>query len=154
MAQSITLIFAVAIFISYGLQGYVPVEIIWKQYVQPRIKDSSKQPQYELGIRFAVVIATFLLAISIPRLGLFISLFGALCLSALGIVFPAIMELCVKWPNFGPLKYIVWKDILLIIFGLIGLVAGTYTSLVGIIVSFQSPDEVATEAALNSTMIN
>lgn len=139
MAQAITVIFAVAIFISYGLQGYVPVEIIWTQYIKKRITDETKHLRYEFLTRIAVVLVTFLLAVAIPRLGLFISLFGALCLSALGIAFPAIMELCVKWPNYGPGRYIVIKDVLLIIFGLIGLVAGTYTSIRDIILSFQPP---------------
>lgn len=137
MAQAITLIFAVAIFISYGLQGYVPVDIIWNQYVKKRITDERKHLRYEFLTRICVVLATFLLAVAIPRLGLFISLFGALCLSALGIVFPAIMELCVKWPNFGTFNYVLYKDFLLIVFGLIGLVAGTYTALRDIIASFQ-----------------
>lgn len=79
-----------------------------------------------------------LLAVAIPRLGLFISLFGALCLSALGIAFPAIMEICVLWPDkLGPGRMILWKDIILILFGIIGLVAGTYTSVRDIIYSFQ-----------------
>jgi proton-coupled amino acid transporter len=79
-----------------------------------------------------------LLAVAIPRLGLFISLFGALCLSALGIAFPAIIELCVKWPDdLGPFKVTLWKDILLIIFGILGLVIGTTTSIIDIIASFQ-----------------
>lgn len=140
MAQAITVIFAVAIFISYGLQGYVPVEIIWTQYIKKRIVDEQKHLRYEFLTRICVVLTTFLLAVAIPRLGLFISLFGALCLSALGIAFPAIMELCVRWPNYGPGNYIVYKDILLIIFGLVGLVAGTYTALRDIILSFQTPD--------------
>lgn len=78
-----------------------------------------------------------LLAVAIPRLGLFISLFGAFCLSALGLAFPAIMELCVLWPNnLGKGNYILIKDILLIIFAVIGLVAGTYTSIRDIVYSF------------------
>lgn len=75
---------------------------------------------------------------AIPRLGLFISLFGALCLSALGIAFPAIMEICVRWPDqLGPGKLILWKDIVLILLGFVGLAAGTYTSVRDIIYSFQ-----------------
>lgn len=76
------------------------------------------------------------MAVLIPRLGLFISLFGALCLSALGIAFPAIMELCVAYPDFGPGNYIIYKDIFLMFAGIVGLVAGTYTSVRDIIISF------------------
>lgn len=66
---------------------------------------------------FAVV-----LAVSVPLLGLFISLVGAFCLSALGIAFPAIIEMCAYWPDrLGPGKWILWKDILLIVIGIVGM---------------------------------
>lgn len=67
---------------------------------------------------FAVV-----LAVAVPRLGLFISLFGALCLSALGICFPAIMEACLCIARGGSRLKLV-KDALLFIVGIVGLVAG------------------------------
>lgn len=138
LSRSIRVLFALAIFISYGLQCYVPVDIIWNVYLVQRYKDSNNKFVYEMLVRIVVVIVTFLLAVAIPRLGLFISLFGALCLSALGIAFPAIMEICVLWPDkLGPGKLILWKDIILILFGIIGLVAGTYTSVRDIIISFQ-----------------
>lgn len=79
-----------------------------------------------------------LLAVSIPRLELFISLFGALCLSVLGIGFPALIEICVLWPerDFGPLNYVLWKDIMLIIIGILAMVLGTYISVQDIVRSF------------------
>jgi proton-coupled amino acid transporter len=82
---------------------------------------------------------TVLLAAAIPRLELFISLFGALCLSALGIAFPATVELCLLWPSksYGRLYWILAKDILLIVCGIAGLVIGTYVSIANIVVSFQ-----------------
>lgn len=85
-----------------------------------------------IGILFSISV---LLAIAIPRLGLFISLFGALCLSVLGLAFPALMEICVLYPNDLSALTLI-KDILLIIFGIIGLVVGTYTSVRDIVISF------------------
>ncbi|XP_055599202.1 proton-coupled amino acid transporter-like protein CG1139 isoform X2 [Uranotaenia lowii] len=138
MSQSIRILFAIAIFISYGLQCYVPVEIIWNTYLVDRYKDSAHKTSYEMLVRITLVIITFLLAIAIPRLGLFISLFGAFCLSALGIAFPAIMDICVRWPNdMGPAKLHLWKNLILIILGIVGLLSGTYTSVRDIIISFQ-----------------
>lgn len=79
------------------------------------------------------------LAISIPLLGLFISLFGAFCLSALGIAFPAIMEVCVKWPNqLGYMKWILVKNVILIIVGICGLLAGSYSALSEIIIKLSA----------------
>lgn len=37
MAQSIKIMFAIAIFITHALQGYVPVEIIWHTYLDQKI---------------------------------------------------------------------------------------------------------------------
>jgi proton-coupled amino acid transporter len=76
--------------------------------------------------------------VAIPRLELFISLFGALCLSALGITFPATVELCLLWPSkrYGRFYWILAKDILLIVCGILGLFIGTYTSIANIVQSF------------------
>lgn len=138
LALAIKVMFAIAIFISYALQCYVPVEIIWKNYLFKRYDGTGNERKAEYVLRILVVLATFVLAVAIPRLGLFISLFGAFCLSALGIAFPAIMELCVAWPdNLGPGNYIVYKDIILVIIGITGLLAGTYTSIRDIVKSFQ-----------------
>ncbi|XP_014206432.1 proton-coupled amino acid transporter-like protein CG1139 [Copidosoma floridanum] len=136
MAQCIKVMFAVSIFITYALQAYVPVEIMWSTYLDHHIKENKLF--WEYVCRTIVSLVTFILAISVPRLGLFISLFGALCLSALGIAFPAIIEICVLWPDkFGPCKFVLLKDITIIIFGCIGLVVGTYISLFDIIESFK-----------------
>lgn len=38
MAQSIKIMFAIAIFITHALQGYVPVDIIWNTYLDQKIQ--------------------------------------------------------------------------------------------------------------------
>ncbi|XP_012267231.2 proton-coupled amino acid transporter-like protein CG1139 [Athalia rosae] len=135
MAQSIKLMFAISIFITYALQAYVPVEILWTTYVKHRIS-SGKKLFWEYVCRTGVTVVTFIFAIAIPRLGLFISLFGAFCLSALGIAFPAIIEICVMWPDTGTANFYLIKNVLLILFGIVGLLVGTYVSLNDIVNSF------------------
>lgn len=131
------MLFAFAIFISYALQCYVPISIIWENYIGEKIRNSDKSTRYMLLLRLVTTIFTFLVAAAVPELGLFISLFGAFCLSILGLAFPAIMEICVLWPDqLGKFKWIMFKDIGLIIFALVGLVSGTYSSLVSIIATF------------------
>ncbi|XP_039286786.1 proton-coupled amino acid transporter-like protein CG1139 [Nilaparvata lugens] len=98
---------------------------------------STKHLFWEYVLRTAAVLITFVLAVAVPRLELFISLFGAFCLSALGIAFPAIIEICVMWPdNLGTGYYILFRNFLLILFGIAGLLVGTYTSISDIITSF------------------
>lgn len=81
---------------------------------------------------------TVLLAVAIPNLELFISLFGALCLSALGLVFPALIQLFTYWKQTSGMQKVIMvlTDLFIVIVGLIGLVVGTYTSLSEIIATF------------------
>lgn len=57
------------------------------------------------------------------------SLFGALCLSMLGLAFPAILDICVKYPNYGYKNYIVYKNLFLIFIAICGLIIGTFINL-------------------------
>lgn len=141
LATSVIVMFAIAIFISYGLHCYVPVEVVWRGYLLPRLQRSGLPPSRiifaEYALRVALCLLTFVLAAAVPRLGLFISLFGALCLSALGICFPVIMEACAAYSaKGGPSHLLLLKDVLLFVVGVVGLVAGTYTALLSIVKSF------------------
>lgn len=77
-----------------------------------------------------------LLAISIPLLELFISLFGALCLAMLGISFPALIQICAFWKVKSAKErvFLATRNIAVILFGVLGLVIGTYTSLEQIVI--------------------
>jgi len=56
MAQSIKIMFAVAIFITYALQAYVPVEIMWNTYLHHRIQN--RKILWEYVCRTLVTLAT------------------------------------------------------------------------------------------------
>lgn len=70
-----------------------------------------------------------LLAVAIPNLELFISLFGALCLSALGLAFPAWIQFSTHYyESKGSAKiWLIFKNAFIATVGLVGLVVGTYT---------------------------
>lgn len=123
---------AVAVFFTYALQFYVPMEIIWKS-----LKSLfNKRPNLsEYSIRISLVILTAIIAILVPDLEGLISLVGALCLSMLGLIFPAVIDLVTFYddPGFGRLNWRLWKNILLIFFGFVGFATGTYVSIQGII---------------------
>lgn len=134
-AKVCKLIFSLAIFITYALQCYVPLDILWEQRLKRRLEKSNHLLLWEYVFRTLIVVGTFVLAVVVPRLELFISLFGALCLSALGLVFPALVDLCVAWPHTGRYNWILVRDVLIFLFGLLALVVGTYVALRDIIVS-------------------
>ncbi|TMW51461.1 hypothetical protein DOY81_003432, partial [Sarcophaga bullata] len=134
LAQVTKIIFAITTWISYALQGYVTADIIWHKYLSRRVKDTSKHVLFELLTRAAIVLLTFCAAILIPNLSLFLSLVGSFCLSILGIIFPALLQICVQYSTgYGPLKLRLTKNILLVLFGVFGGVVGTYVSIVEIV---------------------
>ncbi|XP_012261968.2 proton-coupled amino acid transporter-like protein pathetic isoform X2 [Athalia rosae] len=133
LAQSVKLMIAIAIFFTYGLQFYVPMEIIWKNI---KHRFGSKKLTAEYIVRIVLVIFTVVIAIAIPNLGPFISLVGAVCLSTLGLMFPSIIELVTVWElenGLGSYNWRLWKNIAIILFGVLGFVTGTYVSLQEII---------------------
>lgn len=81
---------------------------------------------------------TVLLAVAIPKLDLFISLIGALCLSTLGLIIPALVETCVFWRDTCGITrtMMVIKNVLIALFGFYAVFVGTSTSIVAIYQSF------------------
>lgn len=133
LSQAVRLMMAVAIFLSYCLQFYVPMSIVW-----PMIKDHfpTEKSQFigEYITRTVLVIITFALAAAIPNLGAVISLVGAFSSSALALIFPPFIEIITFWPDrLGQNKWMLWKDILIIIFGFTGFLVGSYVSLLNIL---------------------
>ncbi|XP_053623995.1 proton-coupled amino acid transporter-like protein CG1139 isoform X1 [Plodia interpunctella] len=133
LGQSVKLMIAVAIFFTYSLQFYVPMEIIWKNV---RHFFGAKKNLAEYSIRITLIVMTLGIAIAIPNLGPFISLVGAVCLSFLGLIFPAVIETVTYWdrPNgLGRFNWVLWKNMFLVCFGILGFLTGAYVSILDII---------------------
>lgn len=167
---------AFAIFITHALACYVAIDITWNEYVSKRFNNGQGSVVWEYVTRTSLVLITcesflnkdckylthkciisVLLAVAIPSLELFISLFGALCLSALGkiliiyktrkmtlikyfsgLAFPALIQTCVFWKTSSGFAkcFMVFKNIFITIVAVLGLVIGTTTSLSEIIKEF------------------
>lgn len=58
LPQVITILYATAIFMSYALQCYVPIEILWVNHLDGYLKDAEpkKRLQYAILLRFSLVI--------------------------------------------------------------------------------------------------
>ncbi|XP_058449870.1 proton-coupled amino acid transporter-like protein pathetic isoform X2 [Malaya genurostris] len=128
LAQAVKIMIAVAIFLTYTLQFYVPMEIIWKN-VKHNFNQHAEAAEY--SIRIGLVTLTVVIAAALPNIGPFVTLIGAVCLSTLGMMFPAVIELVTYYekPGYGRFNWILWKNIGLIFFGVIGFVTGTYVSI-------------------------
>ena len=73
-------------------------------------------------------------AISVPHITPFLTIVGALFFSALGLIFPAIIETIVFWEEgFGFLKWKLFKNIFICIFGVLAMIFGTHSGIKSII---------------------
>jgi len=91
-----------------------------------------------------VCVCLVLLAATIPHLDLMIALVGALSSSALALVFPPLLELVTYWNEplgYGRCQWRVGKDILIMLFGILGFVIGTLTTLINVVQAFTEPPE-------------
>merc|ERR1719270_1942477 len=127
LAQGIIIAFSLAIFFSYGLQFYVPVQICLP-YVQQKFSRSLKA---EFALRFGLVLVTFALAAAIPKLDLFISLVGAISSSTLALMAPPIIDTVTNWHEIGPLR--IFRNVFLFSIGFLGFITGSFVSLMNII---------------------
>ncbi|XP_059483177.1 proton-coupled amino acid transporter-like protein CG1139 isoform X2 [Neocloeon triangulifer] len=133
LAQAVQLMIAVAVFMTYPLQCYVAIDILWTQTWQPKLMKRKVKYllPYEIGVRVLLVLIPFGLAVAIPNLELFISLVGALTLSIVAIALPPIIEIATFEHQRRGWRLI--KNIALFLFGLLGLVTGTAISVIDIV---------------------
>lgn len=49
---------ALAIFVTYGLQCYVAVDITWNEYLAPKFEKNSRKVIWEYAVRTVIVLMT------------------------------------------------------------------------------------------------
>ncbi|KAL0902830.1 hypothetical protein ABMA27_000612 [Loxostege sticticalis] len=130
-AQTAKVIIAIAVFLTFPLQNFVAYNIVWRK-ISKRIANPNLCI-VDYSLRVILVLIPWCLAMAMPRLGPFIALFGAFCLSLLAVVFPGIMDACLWYPDrYGVGGYKLVRDVAIIVIGTCCLVSGCYTSAVEI----------------------
>ena len=81
------------------------------------------------------------LAATVPWLDLLVSLLGAIKMSTLSLMAPALIDTATNWNNLGKGQWRLWKNGLVFAFGLCGCVMGTYVSIVNIVDNFSKSDD-------------
>ncbi|XP_023033016.1 proton-coupled amino acid transporter-like protein CG1139 isoform X2 [Drosophila willistoni] len=128
LPQCAIVMFALGIFFSYALQGYVTMDIIWRYYMEPQLKENATR-SLEYLVRIALVVASVLVAIGYPDFGLLLAFVGSFCLAQLGLIYPGIVHLCVRYEEgYGICKFKLFRSLLFIIVGLFGGIAGSIAS--------------------------
>ena len=137
LATMVKIMMSLAIFFSYALQFYVPVDLL-KTLLQRRISHQNHL-KAEYALRCSLVMLTFVLAAAIPKLDLFISLVGAVSSSTLALMAPAVIDLVTQgekcsWPR-------AFKNVIIFAFGFFGFITGSYVSIRNIIKYFSGENE-------------
>lgn len=138
MSQVVKIVAALGVFFGYPIQFFVMMKIIWPP-VKRGYGCAQKYPiTLQVILRFFMVMLTFGVALVVPNLSLFISLIGALCSTTLAFVIPVLIDFVIRTQEpkgLGTLIYL--KNIAILIIALLGIVTGTYQSIVDIINQFQ-----------------
>lgn len=94
---------------------------------------------YEYCCRTMIVLLTFILAISVPKLNLLMDLIGSISGTALSMIIPAIIHLAAFWDDTRGLKKagMVFVDMAIIIFGVVTGLSGSVFSFASIWDSFK-----------------
>ncbi|KAF5271051.1 hypothetical protein FQR65_LT00470 [Abscondita terminalis] len=133
LAQSVKAIITLAILLTFALQFFVAIEIMFP-VVENSLGPFSRPTLVEITFRTAFVLVIFGLAELIPFLDLFISLLGAFCSTAIALIFPPVLEFVT---SSEITKWVVIKNLFIISVGLLGCVTGSYESIRLIIKAFK-----------------
>lgn len=106
-------------------------------FVFSLVSSISDKIKYSLFINLRYV-CLVLLAVAIPNLELFISLIGAFCLSAMGLSFPAFIQMFTFWDYYSGTSKLLFflKNMVVVLIALLGFSVGVSTSLHEIYLKF------------------
>lgn len=143
-------IFATSLFLSYPLQFYVPNEIIWnwassKLMINEKEKQMKHSLAYEYFCRTLLVLTTFVLALTVPKLNLMMDFFGSISGTALSITLPPIIHLAAFWEDTSGLSRALMTilDLFVVFIGLVASANGSYFSFMEIVKSFSGTEQHA-----------
>ncbi|KAK4017027.1 hypothetical protein OUZ56_031983 [Daphnia magna] len=134
LAQVVKILLVVAICGNYAVQFYVPIPIMWPTLSKYAARYTKNDFAAELAFRTFMVLVTLLLAAAIPKIDLVVSLVGAVTGTFLALILPPILEYVTCAPNIS--KSILTKDIVILVFGIVGFVTGTYSTILAIVQEF------------------
>ncbi|XP_018786627.1 PREDICTED: proton-coupled amino acid transporter 4 [Bactrocera latifrons] len=137
MSQVVKIVAALGVFFGYPIQFFILIKIIWKPMKESCGVAQSYPITVQVVFRFIMVMCTFGVAVIVPKLGLFISLIGALCSTSLALLIPVILDFVLR--AGVPKALTTWvylKNMAIVLIALLGIATGTYQSVVEIIQEF------------------
>ena len=88
--------------------------------------------------RSILVVVSFLFSILIPKIDLFLGLFGSVSASTIALIFPALLDLVLFWQISKYSLAKLFKILFIILFGIYIFIAGLYNSIYDLIEDFNA----------------
>lgn len=89
MAQVAQILIAIAILFTFGLQFYIPTDILWRK-IKHRVPEQ-RHNITQILMRTGIIILMGGVAMAVPNLEPFIGLVGAIFFSILGMFFSSVL---------------------------------------------------------------
>ncbi|XP_017039117.1 glutamate transporter polyphemus isoform X2 [Drosophila ficusphila] len=133
LSQLIKVFIALGIFLSYPLNGFVVITVIFSDY-----DNSSEKGKHRTLIEYIVRLTFLILTVGVPNLAALTELEGAFSLSNLNLLCPALIDLFLNYSTgYGRLKWRLIRDILLILIGLIFGIVGCTVAMIQLVHDFR-----------------
>lgn len=140
LAQAVKMLVAGAVLLTYGLLLYVPNTIVLET-LSPYLPSRGFPAAATRALfKMAVVVCSVGLAAAVPSLGPVISLVGAVFVSTLGLLVPAVIDTVVRWETPGGLGRWRWRLYVNTLIGAVALGAlltGSYSSVLEILAEYR-----------------
>ncbi|EDW08094.1 glutamate transporter polyphemus isoform X1 [Drosophila mojavensis] len=124
LSQFIKVAIACGIFLSYPLNGFVFITIVFSDYGDNAVEHKCRTTA-EILVRLSFLLLTGIVAAVVPNLAALTELEGAFSLCNLNLLCPALIDIFVNYETgYGRLRWKLIRDILLIIIGVVFGVVG------------------------------
>ncbi|XP_017124436.1 glutamate transporter polyphemus isoform X2 [Drosophila elegans] len=138
LSQIIKVFIALGIFLSYPLNGFVVITVVFSDYGNSTER-SKHQTLFEYIVRLTFLLLTGAVAVGVPNLAALTELEGAFSLSNLNLLCPALIDLFLNYGvGYGRLMWKLMRDILLILIGLIFGTVGCTVAMIQLIRDFRT----------------
>lgn len=127
---------AIAILFTFGLQFYVPMDILWHK-IEDKIP-ANRHNMAQISIRTGIVLIMGAISMAVPKLEPFIGLVGAIFFSILGLFVPTVVESVFRWPHTGRFHWNLVKNVVVASAAIVALVLGSWVSIEDIIHVYSS----------------
>lgn len=125
LASAAQICIVLAVFFTFMLQFYVPMEITWrnaKSFISKEYENI-----FQIVFRCFAVCAIVLIGITANNLETIVSLVAAVCFSTLGLLIPAVIDIVMRWNDrWGFFNWRLHKNICVILIAVFCLVSGIY----------------------------